>query len=101
MLESAVKTFGHRWTHVAQSVGTRNADREYFPAREGQEIILTVVIECAKRWHHSLDPTLDHSEWVPADDARLLAAVTSYGRVWKTIGGREFPGRSATALKNR
>lgn len=60
-----------------------------------------MMLECAKRWQHSLDPSLDHSEWVPEDDARLLAAVDSYGRVWKTIGDKEFPGRSTTELKNR
>jgi len=64
-------------------------------------LVLTIDLECAKRWHHSLDPTLDHSEWVPCDDARLFAAVASYGRVWKSIGEKEFPGRSATELKNR
>ena len=58
-------------------------------------------LECAKRWNHSLDPTLNHSEWEPEDDNRLFAAVASYGRVWKTIGDKEFPRRSATELKNR
>ncbi|KAL8813651.1 MAG: hypothetical protein Q9223_006982, partial [Gallowayella weberi] len=82
-LENRVALFGHRWTRVAQSVGARNADQS------------------AKRWHHSLDPGLDRSEWMPADDARLMAAVAQYGRVWKAIGTREFPGRSPTELKNR
>lgn len=82
-LKSAVKKFGYRWTHVAQSVETRNAD------------------QCAKRWNHSLDPTLNHSEWVSEDDNRLFTAMASYGRIWKTIGEKEFPRRSATELKNR
>ena len=57
--------------------------------------------ECVKQWPHSLDPVLDRSEWLPEDDAGLLAAVASYGRVWKTIGEKEFPARSSTEIKNR
>lgn len=60
-----------------------------------------IAQECAKRWQHSLDPSLDHSEWKTQDDDRLLAAVTIYGRNWKTIKDREFPGRSTTDIKNR
>lgn len=69
-----------------------------------QRPILTigfVAVECAKRWHHSVDPSLDHSEWTPEDDSRLVRAVASHGRVWTTIGEIEFPRRSATELKNR
>ncbi|KAL9005012.1 MAG: hypothetical protein Q9188_002193 [Gyalolechia gomerana] len=53
------------------------------------------------RWQHSLDPNIDHSAWLPEADGRLLAAVAQYGRTWKAIGEKEFPGRSATELKNR
>ena len=63
--------------------------------------ISLIAQECAKRWQHSLDPSLDHSEWKNHDDDRLLAAVTMYGRNWKTIKDREFPGRSTTDIKNR
>jgi len=38
---------------------------------------------------------------LPEDDDRLLEAVGVYGRVWKSIGEKEFPGRSATDIKNR
>jgi hypothetical protein len=64
-------------------VGTRHAD------------------QCAKRWHHSLDPNVDHSEWKQEEDDRLLNAVNIYGRNWKIIGEKEFPGRSTTDIKNR
>ena len=62
---------------------------------------LTSLVECAKRWHHSLDPSLNHSEWSLDEDERLLVAVDTHGRSWKTIQTKEFPGRSATDLKNR
>lgn len=75
-LQSAVERFGYRWTIVAESVGTRHAD------------------QCAKRWHHSLNPTLDHSEWSPEDDERLLAVVDVYGRNWTTVRETTFPFRS-------
>lgn len=58
-------------------------------------------IECAKRWNHSLDPKLDHSKWTPELDELLVSAIAAYGRVWKTIGEKNFPSRSATDLKNR
>ena len=90
-----------RWTIVAQAVGTRHADRMYRCLGVMQDETDGFMIECAKRWHHSLDPNLDHSEWIPKDDARLLTAVEIYGRNWKIIGTKEFPGRSATDLKNR
>jgi hypothetical protein len=62
---------------------------------------LLISQECAKRWQHSLDPNLDHSEWKEQDDDRLLAAATLYGRNWKMIKDREIPDRSATDIKNR
>lgn len=57
--------------------------------------------ECAKRWQHSLDPNIDHSEWSTQDEDRLLLAVSIHGRNWKTIGQKEFPTRSTTDIKNR
>ena len=70
-------------------------------SQQESTLITFFFLECAKRWHHFLDPNLDHSEWLPEDDTRLLAAVASHGRVWKSLGEKEFPGRSATELKNR
>ncbi|KAI9672397.1 MAG: hypothetical protein M1817_003419 [Caeruleum heppii] len=82
-LEQAIREHGHRWTVVAQDVVTRNAD------------------QCAKRWHHSLDPALDRSDWTLDEDQRLLEAVEIYGHNWKDIEGRIFPGRSSNGVKNR
>ena len=64
-------------------------------------MLAKVCEECAKRWQHSLDPNIDHSEWTTEDDERLMDTVGTYGRNWKMIGQKEFPCRSATDLKNR
>lgn len=97
-----------RWTQVAMVMGTRHADREFKPSRKLRTIefapwchVLISLIECAKRWQHSLDPSLDRSEWKPDEYARLQQAVAKYGRSWKVIAEKEFPGRSNTDLKNR
>lgn len=74
---------GHRWTEVAVVVGTRHAD------------------QCAKRWQHSLDPSLMHAPWTPDEDALLLTSVGVHGRKWKTITEQHFLGRSVTDVKNR
>lgn len=74
---------GHRWTEVAVVVGTRHAD------------------QCAKRWQHSLDPSLMHAPWTPDEDELLLTSVGVHGRKWKTITEQHFLGRSVTDVKNR
>ncbi|MDI1486707.1 MAG: hypothetical protein OHK93_005967 [Ramalina farinacea] len=90
------------WTEEEDQILRKEAEYQCeFNAQSLTKTSLVIWDKCAKRWHHSLDPNLDHSEWIPEDDARLLAAVALHGRVWKTIGEREFPGRSATELKNR
>ena len=91
----------HRWTQVAQAVGSRHADRKDSLSHRLYRIITNIVTECAKRWQHSLDPALDHSMWIPEDDERLIEAVSMYGRNWRTISEKEFPLRSPTDLKNR
>ena len=58
-------------------------------------------IECAKRWKHSLDPSIDRSKWTEVDDARLLKAVERYGHDWRAIIIHEFHSRSPTNVKNR
>ncbi|KAI9790638.1 MAG: hypothetical protein M1816_004971 [Peltula sp. TS41687] len=80
---SEVITDSFRWTIVAPLVGTRSAE------------------QCAKRWIHSLDPTLDHSEWTPEEDQCLLNAAEAHGRSWKDIQRVHYPGRSRDSIKNR
>ncbi|KAM5488076.1 hypothetical protein MaudMau93_004273 [Microsporum audouinii] len=57
--------------------------------------------ECAKRWLHFLNPSLNHGEWSEQEDARLLAAVERGGRNWRKIVDEILQGRSATDAKNR
>ncbi|KAF2280129.1 ketoacyl-synt-domain-containing protein [Westerdykella ornata] len=82
-LSIGVKEYGPQWPLVAEEVGTRSAD------------------QCAKRWQHSLDPSLDHSKWTEEEDKELLDAVKKHGRAWKHIQTQYFPGRATNNVKNR
>ncbi|KAL4973662.1 hypothetical protein BDW66DRAFT_100224 [Aspergillus desertorum] len=83
LLRKAVAKFGFQWTKVAEMVGSRHPD------------------QCAKRWHHSLDPNVKRDPWTPEEDSSLLEAVQRIGRDWKEIGRELFPSRSTTDIKNR
>ncbi|KAK2748179.1 hypothetical protein FQN57_001304 [Myotisia sp. PD_48] len=82
-LHKGVLLHSNVWTEVAQVVGTRHAD------------------QCAKRWLHFLNPTLNHSEWTEQEDRCLLAEVEKGGRNWRKIVDAYLPDRSATDAKNR
>ncbi|KAL1623268.1 hypothetical protein SLS56_008373 [Neofusicoccum ribis] len=82
-LAIGVKEYGVQWPLVAEEVGTRSAD------------------QCAKRWQHSLDPTLDHSKWTEEEEEKLLEVVETHGRAWKQIQTQYFPGRATNNVKNR
>ncbi|GAM35871.1 DNA-binding protein [Talaromyces pinophilus] len=82
-LWAAVKRHGLCWTEVAQEVQTRHAD------------------QCAKRWQHSLNPSVLHTKWEAEDDQKLLRAVEEFGRSWTRISEKRFPTRSPTDIKNR
>ncbi|KAL2812960.1 hypothetical protein BJX63DRAFT_233593 [Aspergillus granulosus] len=83
LLRKAVAKVGFQWTKVAEMVGSRHPD------------------QCAKRWHHSLDPNVKRGPWALDEDAALLDAVQRVGRDWKEIGRELFPNRSTTDIKNR
>ncbi|KAF3484371.1 transcriptional activator [Arthroderma uncinatum] len=82
-LRDAVRIEGKSWMRVAQHVPQRTAD------------------QCAKRWQHFLDPTLDRSEWTADENERLLRAVQQHGRRWLDIRNQYLPLRSPNALKNQ
>ncbi|KAL4899825.1 hypothetical protein BDW74DRAFT_188857 [Aspergillus multicolor] len=83
LLRKAVGKFGFQWTKVAGMVGSRHPD------------------QCAKRWHHSLDPNVKRGPWASDEDSSLINAVQRIGRDWKEIGRELFPNRSTTDIKNR
>ncbi|KAL4933214.1 SANT/Myb-like DNA-binding domain-containing protein [Aspergillus undulatus] len=83
LLRKAVAKFGFQWTKVAEMVGSRHPD------------------QCAKRWHHSLDPNVKRDPWTTEEDNSLIGAVHRIGRDWKEIGRELFPDRSTTDIKNR
>ncbi|KAK2867939.1 hypothetical protein FQN49_003325 [Arthroderma sp. PD_2] len=82
-LREAVRAEGKSWMRVAQHVPQRTAD------------------QCAKRWQHFLDPTLDRSEWTAEENECLLRAVQQHGRRWLDIRNQYLPLRSPNALKNQ
>ena len=86
---------------VADAVGTRHADRKLSSLLRRLAPAQTSWSECAKRWQHSLDPSIDHSEWIAADDERLLERVRERGTNWANIRETLFPARSVTDIKNR
>ncbi|KAJ4385199.1 hypothetical protein N0V93_010260 [Gnomoniopsis smithogilvyi] len=82
-LRQAVSNHGPRWILVAEEVGTRNGD------------------QCAKRWKDKLNPELDHSQWSPEEDQRLLNLVDICGHNWKFMAQNFFQSRAPLSLKNR
>ncbi|GJN10312.1 hypothetical protein PR202_ga28396 [Eleusine coracana subsp. coracana] len=73
----AVKLFGSgSWSRIAQFV----------PGR--------MQSQCRERWCDVLDPDLDHREWQPEEDSKLLAAVDELGPVWSKIARKIIPRRS-------
>ncbi|KAK4233882.1 hypothetical protein C8A03DRAFT_38371 [Achaetomium macrosporum] len=82
-LIEAVQEFGFAWTQVAKTVMTRNAD------------------QCASHWSQVLDPGINHCDWTPTEDARLLHEVLTHGTNWATIAISHTPKRTTLALKNR
>ncbi|KAM5436078.1 hypothetical protein McanMca71_000172 [Microsporum canis] len=83
LLGLAVETEGKVWMRVSQHVPRRTAD------------------QCAKRWQHFLDPTLDRSEWTESECQILWDAVRQRGRRWLQIRNDLFPMRSPNSLKNQ
>ncbi|BCS26795.1 SANT/Myb-like DNA-binding domain-containing protein [Aspergillus puulaauensis] len=83
LLRKGVAMFSFQWTRVAEIVVTRQPD------------------QCAKRWHHSLDPNVKRTPWSNEEDSILIGAVQNIGRDWKDVGRQYFPSRSTTDIKNR
>ncbi|KAJ3711665.1 transcription factor, Myb superfamily [Lentinula guzmanii] len=82
-LLKAIEKYGSRWTAIATVVETRNSD------------------QCAKRWKDTLNPSIDRTGWTATEDAKLVEAVNTHGKVWSKIVKTHFPGRTGLAAKNR
>ncbi|KAI0905320.1 hypothetical protein F4823DRAFT_611535 [Ustulina deusta] len=82
-LMHAVGSYGPQWTQVAAAVGTRHSD------------------QCSSHWTQVLDPDINHSDFTPDEDCRLLQAVKSQGTNWTGISAHHTPRRTTLALKNR
>ncbi|KAL4789760.1 hypothetical protein BDV19DRAFT_382866 [Aspergillus venezuelensis] len=96
-----------RWTKISLSSrkGTWSSAEDHLlrkaVAKFGLQQNLTCHSECAKRWHHSLDPNVKRGPWTTDEDRSLIEAVQRVGRDWKEIGRELFPSRSTTDIKNR
>ena len=56
--------------------------------------------QCRERWTNQLDPTLNHNDFTPQEDALIILQHQANGPMWAKIASY-LPGRSATAVKNR
>ncbi|EAY16478.1 Myb-like DNA-binding domain containing protein [Trichomonas vaginalis G3] len=56
--------------------------------------------QCRERWTAQLDPSLNHNEFTPQEDAVIILQHQANGPYWAKIAAY-LPGRSATAIKNR
>ena len=82
-LIESVKIHGTKnWIAVASLVPDRNSK------------------QCRERWTAQLDPTLNHNEFTPQEDAVIILQHQANGPLWAKIASY-LPGRSATAVKNR
>lgn len=50
--------------------------------------------QCSERWRNVLDPDIDHGEWRPEEDSKLLASVHEVGPCWSKIAGAMIPHRT-------
>jgi hypothetical protein len=46
------------------------------------------------RWRNVLDPDIDHGEWRPEEDSKLLSCVHEIGACWSKIAGAMIPHRT-------
>ncbi|KAG6161292.1 hypothetical protein E4U24_004356 [Claviceps purpurea] len=82
LLMCMVKGEGARgWAKIAAVVGSRSAK------------------QCRERWHHSLNPRLDHDRITRKEGEFILGWVAREGQQWAEIS-RHLKGRSDQAVKN-
>lgn len=57
--------------------------------------------QCSERWRNVLDPDIDHGEWRPEEDSKLLASVHEIGACWSKIAGAMIPHRTDNMCMRR
>ncbi|KAM3354951.1 hypothetical protein ACQJBY_025605 [Aegilops geniculata] len=57
--------------------------------------------QCSERWCNVLDPDIDHGEWCPEEDSKLLASVHEVGACWSKIAGAMIPHRTDSMCLRR
>ncbi|KAI9249196.1 Homeodomain-like protein, partial [Phascolomyces articulosus] len=82
LLREGVMRFPNQWSKIADMLEGRTDD------------------QCAKRWRESLDPSIDRSDWTPAEDQRLMEKYEEYSSQWQKIA-QFFDGRPGLHCRNR
>uniref|UniRef100_A0ACD5UMZ4 Uncharacterized protein n=1 Tax=Avena sativa TaxID=4498 RepID=A0ACD5UMZ4_AVESA len=57
--------------------------------------------QCSERWRNVLDPDIDHGEWRPEEDSKLLDSVHKIGACWSKIAGAMIPHRTDNMCMRR
>ncbi|XP_047068654.1 uncharacterized protein LOC124676658 isoform X1 [Lolium rigidum] len=73
--------------------GSWNKIAQFIPGRTQSQ--------CSERWRNVLDPDIDHGEWRPEEDSKLLASVHEIGACWAKIAGAMIPHRTDNMCMRR
>ncbi|KAM0846709.1 hypothetical protein ACQ4PT_055475 [Festuca glaucescens] len=73
--------------------GSWNKIAQFIPGRTQSQ--------CSERWRNVLDPDIDHGEWRPEEDSKLLASVHEIGACWSKIAGAMIPHRTDNMCMRR
>lgn len=56
--------------------------------------------QCRDRWHHYLNPNLNHGEWTIDEDSYIMSKYEEIGAHWNEIA-RSLTGRTGNNVRNR
>lgn len=66
---------GNKWSEISQHI----------PDKSGQQ--------CAQRWRHRVNPSINRARWTPEEDEHLIELVAQHGNAWAVIA-RGMVGRT-------